>query len=123
MGEMNKIHCCRCGKDWEFRTGCGIMHSQLDRIAGLFIEDIAEQFMVYAEEKPPVIFDFAFKPAQCSNCRNIVDVPVLEVKGEHYVGDCLLCGHKVKTLKDTENLKCPICSGEDFEQSIIGHWD
>lgn len=120
---MNKIHCCSCGKNWEYRTGCGIMHSRLDTIAGLFQENIANQFMVYTEEMSPVIFNFAFMPAQCDKCKNIVDVPFLELKGEQYAGDCPLCGYKIEILKDIDNLKCPICRGGDFEQSIIGHWD
>ena len=123
MGEMNKIHCHNCGKNWECRSGCGIMHSRLEKIAGLFETDISQRFMVYASEKPPVIFSFSFMMARCDECKEILDVPFLEIKGTQYIGKCPRCAQNVKVIKEIEKANCPKCNCIGLEQHVIGNWD
>lgn len=123
MGEMNKISCRSCGKSWEYRSGCGIRHSSLNAVAGVFEDAVAQQLLQYASENPFPIFQFSYMPAMCSHCKSIVDIPFLELNGEQFSGSCPLCEHKVEVVTDIENTRCPVCSVVDFEQSTIGHWD
>ena len=123
MGEMNKISCRSCGKSWEYRSGCGIRHSSLNAVAGVFEDAVAQQLLQYASENPFPIFHFAYMPAQCNHCKEIVEVPVLELEGKQYIGNCPADGRKAEVINDVHNGKCPECGGTDLEQSVIGHWD
>ena len=123
MGEMNKISCRSCGKSWECRSGCGIRHSSLKEVAGVFEDTVAQQFLQYANENPFSIFHFSYMAAQCSFCNEIVEVPVLELKGEQYIGKCPADDQKVEVIADIESMNCPVCGGTDLEQIVVGHWD
>ncbi len=123
MGEMNKIKCRSCGKSWEYRSGCGIRHSSLKAVAGLFNETVSQQLLQYAEENPFPIFHFSYMPARCNQCKEIVEVPFLELESKQYVNVCPLCNCKVEILTDIESIKCQLCGEVGFEQSTTGHWD
>ena len=123
MGEMNKITCCSCRKNWEYRSGCGIRHSSLNAVAKEFEATIAEQLLQYGNENLFPIFHFSYMPARCSRCKEIVEVPFLEMEGGQYAGACPICSHKVEVIKDIEKWNCPSCGEKNLERSIIGHWD
>lgn len=123
MGEMNKITCCSCRKNWEYRSGCGIRHSSLKAVAKEFEATIAEQLLQYGNENLFPIFHFSYMPARCSHCKEIVEVPFLEMEGGQYAGACPICSRKVEVIKDIEKWNCPSCGEKNLERSIIGNWD
>ena len=123
MGEIRKINCRNCDKTWEYRSGCGMMHARLGSVADLFEPDIAAQFMIYADKKPPVIFDFSFMPAKCEQCKDIVEIPVLNILEARYEGKCVSCNSDVKIITDLNKFNCPQCFSKELEQSVIGYWD
>ena len=123
MGEINKISCHSCGKEWEYKSGCGIMHARLEAIADFFEPHVAEEFMVYANAKPPVLFDFALMPAKCEICRSIVEIPVLKIEHTQYVGKCAGCASEAKLITDMDKTECPRCHHKEWKCSVIGSWD
>ena len=123
MGEMNKVSCHQCKKSWEYRSGCGIMHNSLKAVAKVYDDAVAEELLQWADKNPFAIFQFAYVPAQCNHCMEIVEVPFLEIEGRCYIGGCPVCAHEVDRIMDNASLKCPSCLGNDLEWKIIGNWD
>lgn len=125
MGEIKIISCCNCGKSWECRTGCGILHGSLKEIAKSYEKEMAEEIRALALQQPPVLYDFSFHAAQCMYCRNVVSIPMLSVKqsGKTYTGLCSVCGKNAELQQNTERMVCPACNTSGLEQSEIGRWD
>ncbi len=61
----------------------------------------------YANENLFPIFHFSYMPARCSHCKEIVEVPFLEMEGRQYAGACPICSHKVDVIKDIKKWNCP----------------
>ncbi len=125
MGEIKKITCRSCGAGWECRTGCGMMHGKLERVAAVFPEDIKKEITGIAEKRDFVPFDFAYQLSYCEECQRIESVPVLCFLEEDrkYIGLCEQCGQKTELIGEEEKMQCPVCHGAFIETEEIGGWD
>ena len=125
MGSIVKISCQSCKQQWDLQAGAGIMHGELENVAGLFPEGVKRVLMEAAGRQEYVGFDFAFQPAVCRNCAKFVSIPVvrLEEGAPAYVGVCPDCGKKTWLVKDLEKTHCPICRKGALTLIETGLWD
>lgn len=128
MGRMLKITCKSCGAGWECRTGCGMQHGSLEKVADLYPEDMRKKIMEHAAGMEFPVYDFGYRPAYCRQCRAIVSVPVLAFGGgsAEYAGKCARCGHEAEPLADMEDIEkmlCPVCYEAALEKEEAGLWD
>lgn len=133
MGAVVRVSCAVCQERREFRTGCGLIHADLERVALLFPEDTAAQVRRAAGQMEIPIFHFRYELSYCVRCGCIESVPVLTFMDDNtvYAGVCGGCGHQTERMGDTikelaENLEqvpCPECQGKSLKIEEIGWWD
>jgi hypothetical protein len=127
MGEIMRIHCNACQKEWQCMTGCGLRHGRKEHIIAAFGE--AEQIPVsewLAKSQIP-LYDFQYQTASCPLCKELVSVPVLRgiEDDEVFVGACPVCGNlpQMPSSEDVADIACPACGDIALEAEEIGHWD
>ncbi len=125
MGSIERTTCKKCGKSWQYKTGCGVSHWNLNVVLDLFDEDIKAQVKSWADGKEVPLFRFDYCKASCSTCRAVVGVPVLKLFPENtlYVGKCENCGSEVSVPEETSLIVCPECGGQTLESCREGLWD
>ncbi len=122
MGAIQIITCNNCKRNWQCKTGCGILHSRIDFAARDFPEDTARQIRAEAALHPHALFRFGYQVTGCPHCKNIVSVPVLSMRDTDstYIGPCPECGGTVQP----ENVSvCPVCGRSELSVREVGMWD
>lgn len=127
MGVIKKIKCRSCKADWHCRTGCGMMHANLADAAALYPTETAKEICDSVTDEYPV-FDFAYKLAHCTYCRDIIAVPVLmlgipEEETKEYIGECEQCRKQVELIHDLSHTSCPVCEKNTLQEEEVGLWD
>lgn len=124
MGTIVKIICGSCHKEWDCRTGCGLLHGKLENAAGLYQEEIRKSILASVQQTRFPQFDFAYRLAVCKECQDIVSIPVLSLSQTHmkYVGSCENCGKRVELIENVRQTTCLRCKGA-LESENIGMWD
>lgn len=125
MGSIERSTCKVCGKSWQYKTGCGVNHWNLDVVLDLFDEDVKTQVKVWATGKDVPLFQFDYHGALCGMCKAVVGVPVLKLFPENalYVGRCEDCGSEVAMPEEASLTRCPECGGQSLENCREGLWD
>ncbi|MCR5675521.1 MAG: hypothetical protein K6G16_07430 [Lachnospiraceae bacterium] len=127
MGQLVEGTCKNCGKKWELRLGYGLMHGRAADVAALFPSDVRRELPLEEMRRMDVPWSFAYEPAVCAYCRDIVTVPVLRVgkEGTEYVGGCSVCGGAAERVprEELEKAKCPDCGQAGLRIRDAGVWD
>lgn len=125
MGQIMKITCTACKKEWECMTGCGLSHACLQDAAHEFVKEVAADITREAEEEEFPVFDFAFHISKCDGCGSMVSVPVLQMMDcdAEYIGNCPVCGHEVELVTKIDNISCPVCGRVSLAAEESGLWD
>lgn len=125
MGYIEQIACTSCGKSWELRTGCGMMHGQLENVLHMFPAEIIADIKETVGEQRFSYYDFKYKAAVCDTCKNVVSVPVLELPGvsKSYAGECPECKNALPKMLPADIQNCPRCGSEALLKGTIGLWD
>ena len=128
MGDLVKLSCAECGREWKVKTGAGMLHGIPENIKAEFPEKIREDVdrMLKSDEGLAGL-TFQFSEAVCSDCGSIVSAPVLYTlkkdKSKTVVGTCPECGKKVKIIRDLNKTGCPGCGKKALSRSPEGLWD
>lgn len=125
MGQLVKITCTFCKSEWECKTGCGILHGDLNRVAGLYPPEQCRRIRDYAETTKFPFFQFGYRLSLCPHCKHIGSVPVLKLEAEDtaYVGACEQCMQEIELIEDSRNTECPVCHRKSLEEEPVGMWD
>lgn len=125
MGVLVKITCRSCGADWQRGIGSGMMHGNLEKVAGLYPEKIKQEILRCAEQEDFPSYDFEYRLASCDQCKEVVSVPVLTLKksGMTYIGTCAQCGREAQLMEKTEKTPCPVCHKASLKVEETGLWD
>lgn len=125
MGQIVKITCASCKTEWECRTGCGILHGDLNRVAGLYPPEQCRKIRNYAEATKFPLFDFGYRLSRCLHCKQIGSVPVLKLTDEHTacVGTCSQCMQEIELIEDIGLTECPVCHQKSLVEEPAGLWD
>ncbi len=126
MGEIWRISCKECGRDWECRTGCGFRHGQLSAVVQEFLPDIQKKIQADTSSNPLALYDFGYRTVGCPHCRNMVSVPVLEMKdtGHIFVGLCPQCNGVIRQEELADEICCcPACHSGGLSVEPAGLWD
>lgn len=129
MGEIMKIHCRTCRKEWECMTGCGLRHGRIENVITAFGAKEQEQIIAWCQDSPVPLYDFRYQIAVCDFCRKLVSVPVLKSieDDQIFVGVCPVCHAQLQTspleTEDVSHIACPSCNSMTLDATGIGHWD
>lgn len=125
MGAIVKVSCKSCRAQWSCRTGCGMWHGALERVAPLFPKDTENTIMKLAGDSECPMFDFGFHLAVCEGCGGVVSIPVLSFpeSGVRYDGVCPDCGGVVRLIEDMQQACCPVCGKRELNALETGRWD
>lgn len=124
MGEIKRIVCASCKREWECRVGCGLSHALLKNVLCEFPEEIGDRVMVGPKEEFPM-FAFGYHISTCAGCGNVVSIPVLRLEEQNaeYAGPCPICGDTVSLITDIEEAACPVCKSRALQEETEGYWD
>ncbi len=125
MGELIKMTCQECGREYDGRMGHGLQHAKLESVKEFFEEEIQNTLVEYAERNPFALFEFGFRPICCEGCGDIVDLPVLSLvkEGVRYWGKCPKCQRRIEDRQLNKELQCPKCHSHKIKTQRVGHWD
>lgn len=125
MGEIIKVCCKACKKEWRCMEGSGLLYGKRENIIEAFSERERAEVTVQIERSAIPAYDFTYQLTICHHCKNVINVPVLVTgEDETYVGSCPACGRKVKLLPlEPEKTACPVCKSKALEAETVGHWD
>lgn len=125
MGQIIKITCTFCKTEWECKTGCGILHGDLTRVAELYPPGQCHSIRDYAETEQFPLFDFGYRLSRCLHCHHVGSVPVLKLPNEKetYVGVCRQCMKEIELLEDIRDTECPVCHHKGLKEEPAGLWD
>lgn len=124
MGEIRKITCRSCGRDWQVQTGCGLRHGMLENIVPVFPEIMRRGIRNSVADMEFPIYDFSYQPAHCEYCCKIVSVPVFTpMEKPSFIGVCPICGHDAELIRNIEKAICPVCGGKALLEEETGLWD
>lgn len=124
MGEIKKVVCTSCKREWQCMTGCGLSHALLQSVVREFPQEIGDKIMEEAGEAEP-LFAFEYRLSVCGGCKNVVSVPVLELEGreEAFIGPCPVCQGEAALIADLDEAVCPVCNSKALAAETEGHWD
>lgn len=142
MGRLYKISCKNCKREWECRTGCGLMHGRLAFVEEAFPEEIRRAIHADRSEQSLDLFDFGYQITVCRRCGNVVSVPVLKMIEQEklFVGLCPECGDTIHQDElwtgqpgESPDVQpgeqevgphvCPACQEETLSFQMTGVWD
>lgn len=125
MGAIVMVSCKSCGAQWSCRTGCGMWHGDLDKVAPLFPKDTENAIRKWAAGSECPVFDFGFHLALCEGCGGVVSVPVLSFPecNARYVGACPNCEGEARLIEDLQRACCPVCGKKELNALETGRWD
>ena len=124
MGEIRKITCRSCGRDWQVQTGCGLQHGMLENVVSVFPKAMQKGIYMSVEDMEFPIYDFSYRPARCEYCSRIVSVPDFTPMGKtSFVGGCPVCGHDTELIQNVEETICPVCGQKTLQEEETGLWD
>ena len=125
MGSISKITCGSCRKTWKCLNGCGLLHARLEDVIREFPEEMGREIVMQAGAEDLPLFDFAYQNAVCTECSNMVGVPVLELAdgNKKHIGQCPVCGGVVQLITDLNDVCCPACGKKALKEEEAGIWD
>lgn len=127
MGEVVRVHCLMCRKEWECMTGCGLNHGKKENIIDAFPKNEQIQITEWMKKSHIPLYDFRYQIASCDFCNSLISIPVLRGidDNEIFVGACPTCGNKVSIpLSETvSDITCPSCQNRSLMAEEVGHWD
>lgn len=125
MGAIERVTCASCGKLWEGKSGCGMMHGRLENVLGLFPQEIVTDIKEATKQQMFPRFHFEYQLTDCTVCKAVVSVPVLELSDAKkiYIGDCPICQSRMVKAAPIEQLQCPNCQKQSLEKNKIAMWD
>ena len=129
MGEIIKIHCSTCQKDWECMTGCGLKHGRIGNVIAAFDAKEQIQILNWCESSPIPLYDFRYQIAACNFCNDLVNVPVLRGIEDDavFTGTCPACYRPLQEppleAEDIADTPCPSCGNMTLTAEEVGHWD
>ena len=106
MGSISKITCSSCRKTWKCLNGCGLLHARLEDVIREFPEETGREIVMQTGAEDLPLFDFAYQSAVCTECSNMVGVPVLELSdgNKKHIGQCPVCGGGVQLITDLNDV-------------------
>lgn len=124
MGEIKKVVCASCKREWQCMTGCGLSHALLQDVIREFPKETAERIMEETGGEVP-FFTFGYRLSVCGGCGNVVSVPVLNLDEREgaYVGPCPVCKGEASLIADIDEAVCPVCKSKALEAETEGNWD
>lgn len=125
MGEIIKVCCNACKKEWRCMEGSGLLYGKKESIIGAFSERERAKVTAQIEKSEIPAYDFTYRLTVCHHCKEVVNVPVLVTgEDETYVGSCPACGRRAKLLaSEMEKTACPVCKSRTLKVKTVGHWD
>ena len=124
MGSIEMVMCKKCLNTWQCKIGSGMMHGRFETILELYPKDMQTRIEEKVGQELFPVYDFAYKIWVCEDCKSIVSVPVLCLKSKYtFVGKCEKCHGDTVVESDLENLHCPACGEQSWEQIPFGLWD
>ncbi len=125
MGQIVKITCASCKSEWQCKTGCGILHGDLARVAQIYPPKQCQEIASYAEQTEYPLFSFGYRLCVCPHCGHIGSVPVLCLEEEEktYVGACEQCMKEVGLIESLGTTECPVCRQRELTEEQTGMWD
>lgn len=129
MGEIMKIHCNTCRKNWECMIGCGLQHGSIGNVIAAFGAKEQEQIIDWCQTNPIPLYDFRYQIAVCNFCHDLVSIPVLRGIDEKitFVGTCPVCHGLLQTppleAESVSDAACPSCGNTTLTIEEVGHWD
>lgn len=127
MGEIMKIRCRTCQKEWQCVTGCGLQHGKKENIIDAFQTDEQAKVAMWMEKSRIPLYDFRYQIAVCGFCNSLISVPVLRGIDDDgiFIGSCPSCGNQVRLpLSETvSDITCPSCQHHTLTSEEIGYWD
>lgn len=124
MGEIKKISCRACGRDWQVQTGCGLQHGMLENVVSAFPKAMQKGIYKSVEDMEFPIYDFSYRLAHCDYCCRIVSVPVFtSMEKTSFIGGCPVCGHDTELIQNIEETICPVCGQKTLQEEETGLWD
>ena len=127
MGEIVKVSCSVCRKEWQFMIGCGLQHGRKENIVTAFQEQERAEVAGWLDKSSIPLYDFKYQITSCSFCNNLVSVPVLRGMDddEIFVGVCPSCGEQTEMplQENIPDISCPVCGAKALTTEETGHWD
>lgn len=125
MGQIVKITCTACKSEWECKTGCGILHGDLNRVAELYPPEQCRRIRNCAKSTDLPLFEFGYQLSRCLHCGHVGSVPVLKLGAENTscVGVCVQCMQEVELIEDIRETECPVCHRKSLKEEPAGMWD
>ncbi len=125
MGDIIKVCCKACKKEWRCMEGIGLLYGKRENVIGAFSEQERAEVAAWMEKSKIPAYDFTFRLAVCNHCHNVVSVPTLTVEeDETYIGNCPACGKKTrKPIVEWKRTACPVCKSRALEAETEGQWD
>lgn len=124
MGEIKKIICRSCGRDWELQTGCGLLHGVLENVVSAFPEKMKKEILDSVADMEFPLYDFSYQPAYCKYCCRFVSAPVLTpMEKKPFIGGCPVCGHEIELIQNVAEAACPVCGQKTLREETAGLWD
>lgn len=124
MGAIIKMTCKGCNRAWEGYTGQGIQHGRLENVLKLYTEEVQRHVRKLTAGELFPIYDFTMQIGCCTNCKEMVSVPVLSLRERGtFVGLCPKCGGEIQVPASVTEQPCPVCGRQDWDLQDIGKWD
>lgn len=125
MGTIREFRCSSCHEGWRVNVGHGMMHGALEQVLKLFPNDIRQMILADTKGEQAPLFNFNFCAAVCSECCNIVVIPViyLHETDKTYFSGCPECGGLVTLPEKDSEYICPRCKKHQLLIQNIGSWD
>lgn len=125
MGTIREFKCPSCYGTWRLRLGHGVMHGTLEHVLKAFPSDIQLKIFEDTKGDPAPLFNFNYRAAVCSECQDVVAVPVIYLhKTKHsYSSGCPECGSTSLIQKEDPQFICPQCKISHLLAQNIGNWD
>lgn len=124
MGEIRTITCKSCGREWELQTGSGLQYGRIEKAASVFPENLQRGILKSMSDMEVPIYDFAYRPAYCEYCCQLVSIPVLTpMEKQGFIGGCPICGRQAELIQSVEQTPCPVCGEKALWEEETGTWD
>ena len=126
MGEIRKITCQNCHKNWEVFIGMGMRDNRIDHVIRAFPEERQDLLRQKAEQNGPSDWNYLVYPGVCRSCGKVVSIPVLQLTGIGWteIAPCPDCGNaRPSVSRELSQTACPNCGETMLKGETTGYWD